>query len=65
MTTVIEESERKVLRSVRPIDGERMARRSTHLAANHLAVYAGNLEIHGTITAQSGEGPTGATGERA
>ena len=49
MTTVIEESERKVLRSVRPIDGERMARRSTHLAADHLAVYAGNLESLGTF----------------
>ena len=65
MTTVIEESERKVVRSVRPIGGEHMAHRSTHLAADPLAVYAGNLEIHGTITTQSGEGPTGATGERA
>ena len=27
--------------------------------------YAGNLEIHGTITAQSGECPTDATEERA
>lgn len=46
-------------------ESERMVRRYAHLAADHLAVYAGNFEIHGTITAQSGECPTGATGERA
>lgn len=36
-------------------ESERMVRRYAHLAADHLAVYAGNLEIHGTITAQSGK----------
>ena len=41
-----------------------MVRRYAHLAADHLAVYAGDLEIHGTITAQSGECPTDPTGER-
>ncbi|MFZ1869287.1 MAG: hypothetical protein WAU49_12465, partial [Steroidobacteraceae bacterium] len=46
-------------------ESERMVRRYAHLAADHLAVYAGNLEIHGTITAQSGKCPTGTTGERA
>jgi hypothetical protein len=34
------------------------------LAADHLAVYAGNVGIHGTNTAQSGEYPMVATGER-
>ena len=32
---------------------ERMARRSAHLAAEHLAVYAGNTEDHGTNAAQA------------
>ena len=45
-------------------ESERMVRRYAHLAADHLAVYAGDLEIHGTITAQSGECPTDPTGER-
>ena len=31
---------------------EKMVRRYAHLAAEHLAVYAGNMETHGTITAQ-------------
>ena len=32
---------------------ERMVRRYAHLAAEHLAVYAGNTESHGTNTAQA------------
>jgi hypothetical protein len=32
-----------------------MVRRYAHLAADHLAAYAGKLEIHGTNTVQSGE----------
>ena len=32
---------------------EKMVRRYAHLAAEHLAVYAGNTESHGTITAQA------------
>jgi hypothetical protein len=31
---------------------EKMVRRYAHLAVGHLAVYAGNLKIHGTILAQ-------------
>ncbi len=46
-------------------ESERMVRRYAHLAADHLAAYAGNLEIHGTITAQSEAYPMVATGERA
>jgi integrase len=45
-------------------ESERMVRRYAHLAADHLAVYAGNVGIHGTNTAQSGEYPMVATGER-
>jgi integrase len=45
-------------------ESERMVRRYAHLGADHLAVYAGNLEIHGTNTAQSGEYPLVASGER-
>ena len=30
---------------------EKMVRRHAHLAAEHLTVYAGNTESHGTITA--------------
>jgi hypothetical protein len=30
---------------------ERMVRRYAHLAADHLAVYAGNSQIHGTFLA--------------
>ena len=36
-------------------ESERMVRRYAHLGADHLAVYAGNLEIHGTFLAHSGE----------
>lgn len=32
---------------------EKMVRRYAHLAAEHLAVYAGNTESHGTNTAQA------------
>ena len=46
-------------------ESERMVRRYAHLAANHLAVYAGNLEIQGTNTAQSSKYPMVATGGRA
>ena len=46
-------------------ESERMVRRYAHLAAEHLSVYAGNLEIHGTNTAQSGKYPVVATGGRA
>ena len=53
------------LREFADWESARMVRRYAHLAADHLAVYAGDLEIHGTITAQSGECPTDATGERA
>jgi hypothetical protein len=31
---------------------EKMVRRYTHLAVGHLAVYADNLKLHGTILAQ-------------
>ncbi len=31
---------------------EKMVRRYAHLAVGHLAVYADNLKIHGTILAQ-------------
>ena len=40
-----------------------MMRRYAHPAADHLAVYAGNVGIHGTNTAQSGEYPMVAPGE--
>ena len=42
-----------------------MVRRYAHLAADHLAVYAGQLEIHGTNMAQSVKNPMVATGGRA
>jgi hypothetical protein len=32
---------------------EKMVRRYAHLAAEHLAAYAGNTESHGTTTAQA------------
>ena len=41
-----------------------MVRRYAHLAADHLATYAGKLEIHGTITAQPGGYPMVAREER-
>ena len=46
-------------------ESERMVRRYAHLAANHLAVYAGHLEIHGTNMAQSVKNPMVAIGGRA
>jgi integrase len=46
-------------------ESERMVRRYAHLAADHLAVYAGHLEIHGTNTAQSVKNPMVAIGGRA
>jgi len=46
-------------------ESERMVRRYAHLAAEHLSVYAGNLEIHGTNMAQSSKYPMVATGGRA
>jgi hypothetical protein len=39
--------------SARGLGAEKMVRRYAHLAAKHLAVYAGNTESHGTITAQA------------
>ena len=45
-------------------ESERMVRRYAHLAADHLASYAGTLEIHGTITTQSGGYPMVASEER-
>jgi len=64
MMPAIEESKRKLPRRVLPFGGKRMVRRYAHLAADHLATYAGNLEIHGTITAQSGGYPMVASEER-
>ena len=46
-------------------ESERMVRRYAHLAAEHLSVYAGNLEIHGTNMAQSSKYPVVAIGGRA
>lgn len=37
---------------------KRMVRRYAHLAAEHLAVYAGNTESHGTTTGFSRHSPT-------
>jgi hypothetical protein len=36
---------------------EKMVRRYAHLAAEHLAIYAGNTESHGTNTAQIRHNP--------
>ena len=63
MMTPIEESERNLPRRVRPFGVKRMVRRYAHLAADPLAVHAGNVGIHGTNTAQSGEYPRVASGE--
>lgn len=49
MTPPIEESEHNLPRQVRPLGVKRMVRRYAHLAADHLAVYAGNLESLGTF----------------
>ncbi len=57
MAAHIRESHWKVLRRVHPMVGEHMVQRYAHLAAEHLSIYAGNLEIHGTNMAQSGEYP--------
>ena len=62
MMTPIEESERNLPRRVRPFGVKRMVRRYAHLAADPLAVHAGNVGIHGTNTAQSGEYPRVASG---
>ena len=63
MMTPIEESERNLPRRVRPFGVKRRVRRYAYLAADPLAVYAGNVGIHGANTAQSCEYPLIVSGE--